>query len=127
MSTQPPHGSDAPIRFTAEAASKIVEIRVSEGLAADLSLRVEARMNPGSSIPEYLLYYDQPHKSGDREFVVSGIKIVVDAASLPLLTGTEIGFRSTSKGAGFTFHNPSAPGNDSAEDTAPTYGVIHDD
>jgi iron-sulfur cluster assembly protein len=46
----------------------------------------------------------------DRVLELDGVRMVVDAASLPLVDGTEIDFRREGLNAGFVFRNPNATG-----------------
>lgn len=45
---------------------------------------------------------------GDSVFEQDGVRVVVDAQSLPLVTGTEIDFQRRGLNAEFVFRNPNA-------------------
>ena len=47
-------------------------------------------------------------REDDTVFEQQGVRIYVDAASLPLVDGTEIDFGKQGLGEGFTFRNPNA-------------------
>lgn len=47
-------------------------------------------------------------RDGDTVFDVQGVRIFVDATSLPLVDGTEIDFARQGLGEAFVFHNPNA-------------------
>lgn len=49
-------------------------------------------------------------RADDQVFEDRGVKVVVDATSLPLVDGTEIDFRREGLSAVFTFRNPNAVG-----------------
>jgi len=44
----------------------------------------------------------------DRVFESNGVKVVVDAKSLPVVDGTEIDFSRQGLNEGFEYHNPNA-------------------
>ena len=46
----------------------------------------------------------------DRVFELDGVRVVVDAKSLPFLEGTRIDFAREGLNATFVFHNPNAVG-----------------
>ena len=46
----------------------------------------------------------------DRVFELDGVRVVVDAKSLPFLEGTRIDFAREGLNAAFVFHNPNAVG-----------------
>ena len=45
-------------------------------------------------------------REGDTEFEQDGVRILVDAVSLPLVDGTRIDFRKAGLGEAFVFDNP---------------------
>jgi len=45
-------------------------------------------------------------REGDTEFEQDGVRILVDAVSLPLVDGTRIDFRKSGLGEAFVFDNP---------------------
>ena len=47
-------------------------------------------------------------REGDTVFEQDGVRIYVDATSLPLVDGTEIDFARQGLGEGFVFRNPNA-------------------
>lgn len=47
---------------------------------------------------------------GDQAVDVDGVRLIVDAKSLPLVDGTVIDFQRQGLNAAFVFHNPNATG-----------------
>ena len=46
----------------------------------------------------------------DQTLELDGVRLIVDARSLPLVDGTVIDFQRQGLNAAFVFHNPNAPG-----------------
>jgi iron-sulfur cluster assembly protein len=49
-------------------------------------------------------------RAEDQTLEVDGIRLIVDAKSLPMVDGTVIDFRRQGLNAAFVFHNPNATG-----------------
>lgn len=47
---------------------------------------------------------------GDRVFDLDGVRVIVDAKSLPFVDGTRIDYTREGLNAAFVFHNPNAVG-----------------
>lgn len=56
----------------------------------------------------YVTDLAREQREGDAVFEQDGVKIFVDAGSLPMVDGTEIDFRKQGLGEVFTFANPNA-------------------
>jgi iron-sulfur cluster assembly accessory protein len=96
-----------PITLTDVAIVKVGELIAAEGVDEDLALRVSVTPG-GCSGFNYDMFFDSEFADDDvtREF--SGVKVVVDAASAELLTGSTLDFADGLQGAGFHITNPNA-------------------
>ena len=93
------------VMLTSTAAVKLKDILVAEG-AADKGLRI--RVVPGGcSGYSYDMVFDDAAE-GDNVFEHEGVKLLVDADSLPLLNGAEIDFEEQLGQEGFKIKNPNA-------------------
>ena len=93
------------ITFTEKGAEKVGEFLA--GQDADLSvagLRVGVK-GGGCSGFQYQLAFDD-HHDGDAIFEDQGLRILVDAQSLPYVDGSEIDYVDSLQGAGFQVNNP---------------------
>jgi iron-sulfur cluster assembly accessory protein len=93
------------VSFTDQGATKVREFLESQG--ADIStagLRVGVR-GGGCSGFQYQLAFDDQH-DGDAVFEHSGLRILVDAQSLPYVDGSQIDYVDSLQGAGFQVNNP---------------------
>ena len=91
--------------FTETGARKVREFLATQ--EADLSvagLRVGVR-GGGCSGFQYQLAFDDEH-DGDAIFEDQGLRILVDAQSLPYVDGSEIDYVDSLQGAGFQVNNP---------------------
>ncbi len=96
------------ITVTAEAASKIKDIKTAQDQPESAGLRVRV-VGGGCSGFQYQLVFDTP-QTGDQIFESDGVKVVVDPKSFLYLNGTEIDYVDGLNGAGFTMKNPNAKG-----------------
>jgi iron-sulfur cluster assembly accessory protein len=96
----------APVTLSDEAAAKVAELLAQED-GDDLALRVAVKPG-GCSGYSYEMFFDTELMSDDvvREF--GSVKVVVDAASAELLTGSTLDFSDGLQGAGFHITNPNA-------------------
>jgi iron-sulfur cluster assembly accessory protein len=96
-----------PITLTDVAVVKVAELIAAEGVDEVLALRVAVKPG-GCSGFNYDMFFDSEFADDDvtREF--SGVKVVVDAASAELLTGSTLDFADGLQGAGFHITNPNA-------------------
>ncbi|QEC50198.1 iron-sulfur cluster assembly accessory protein [Baekduia soli] len=93
------------VQFTERGAAKVREFLESQG--ADITsagLRVGVR-GGGCSGFQYQLAFDDQH-DGDAVFEDRGLRILVDAPSLPYVDGSEIDYVDSLQGAGFQVNNP---------------------
>ena len=93
------------VTFTEQGATKVREFLESQG--ADIStagLRVGVR-GGGCSGFQYQLAFDDQHE-GDAIFEDQGLRILVDAQSLPYVDGSQIDYVDSLQGAGFQVNNP---------------------
>lgn len=56
----------------------------------------------------YQLRFDTKSNPGDQLYETHGIQVIVDAQSLPFLTGLTLDYSEDLMGGGFRFHNPNA-------------------
>jgi iron-sulfur cluster insertion protein len=99
-----PAGPESMVHITPVAAAKVNEIREAEGIEAQMALRLRV-VGGGCAGFSYDLYFDEVAEV-DREFELTGVKVVVDEMSLMYLVGTEIDYVEGLQGAGFKFNNP---------------------
>ena len=96
-----------PITLTDGAATKVAELIAAEGADEALALRVSVKPG-GCSGFNYDMFFDSEFADDDvpREF--AGVKVVVDAQSAELLTGSTLDYADSLQGAGFHITNPNA-------------------
>lgn len=95
------------VTMTAAAAEKLRGLREQEGQSGK-ALRVRA-VAGGCSGYQYDMVFDDA-QAGDHKFESNGLEVVVDADSLPLLTGSEIDFEESFGASSFKIKNPNASG-----------------
>jgi iron-sulfur cluster insertion protein len=94
------------LTLTDTAALKVKELVQAEGDEA-LALRVAVRPG-GCSGYSYEMYFDKDFTPDDTVAEEYGVKVVVDAASAPLLKGASLDYKDGLQGAGFAINNPNA-------------------
>ena len=96
----------APVTLSDGATAKVAELLAQEE-GEDLALRVAVKPG-GCSGYSYEMFFDTEVMSDDvvREF--GTVKVVVDAASAELLTGSTLDYSDGLQGAGFHITNPNA-------------------
>jgi iron-sulfur cluster assembly protein len=93
------------VSFSAKGAEKVREFLVSQQAdIASAGLRVGVR-GGGCSGFQYQLAFDDQH-DGDVVFEDNGLRILVDAQSLPYVDGSSIDYVDSLQGAGFQVNNP---------------------
>lgn len=93
------------ITLTDKGAEKVREFVAAQGEeVAAAGLRVGVR-GGGCSGFQYQLAFDE-QRDGDTIFDARGIKLLVDAASLPYVKGAEVDYVESLQGAGFQVNNP---------------------
>jgi len=104
----------APVVLSTAAAAKVRELLDAEG-RSDLRLRVAVQPG-GCAGMQYQLFFDERSLDGDLlidqpvEGSESTVPLVVDRTSVPLLTGSTIGYTDTIEKQGFEIDNPNAGG-----------------
>ena len=94
------------VSVTDAAASKIKELLVSEskeGYGIRLSVA-----GGGCHGYQYGMQFDNAVSDMDQEVEVSGVRFIVDAMSVPMLTGAQVDYVETMQGSGFAISNPNA-------------------
>jgi iron-sulfur cluster assembly accessory protein len=96
-----------PITLSDGAAAKVAELIAAEAVDEALALRVAVKPG-GCSGFNYDMFFDSEIADDDvvREF--AGVKVVVDAQSAELLTGSSLEYTDSLQGAGFHITNPNA-------------------
>ncbi|MGI8984953.1 MAG: iron-sulfur cluster insertion protein ErpA [Acidimicrobiales bacterium] len=94
------------LTLTGSASLKVKELIQAEGDEA-LALRVAVRPG-GCSGYSYEMYFDKDFTPEDSLVEDGGVRVVVDAASAPLLKGASLDYKDGLQGAGFAINNPNA-------------------
>jgi len=97
----------APIDVTERAAVKARELATKEGHASDACLRVRV-VAGGCSGFSYKLSFEDAPAAADVIVERSGMRVLVDPASVPILTGSTLEFSDAMLGGGFKVNNPQA-------------------
>ncbi len=93
------------IELTDRGAEKVREFLTTQEQAQQTAgLRVGVR-GGGCSGFQYLLAFDE-QREGDLIVESRGIKLLVDAASLPYVKGASVDYVESLQGAGFKVENP---------------------
>ena len=93
------------IVFTEDSATRVRDFLAAQGSDVDTAgLRVGVR-GGGCSGFQYQLAFDQ-QRDGDVVFSDHGLKLLVDAQSLPYVDGSVIEYVESLQGAGFQVTNP---------------------
>lgn len=93
------------ISVTTSAAAQIRRALDQRGSGLGLRLAIKTS---GCSGYAYALEFADAATPQDRTFVSEGVTLVVDAASMPLLDGTELDWTREGLNEGFRFRNPNA-------------------
>ena len=94
------------ISLTDTAVAKVSELIQQEG-NPDLALRVAVRPG-GCSGFSYEMFFDTDRAADDLTVEASGVSVVVDPSSAPLLKGATLDFKDGLQDAGFSINNPNA-------------------
>ncbi len=101
----------APVILSEEAAAKVAELldkeRADDPTTGDLALRVAVKPG-GCSGYSYEMFFDSEFLADDVVQEFGPVKVVVDAASADLLTGSTLDYSDGLQGAGFHITNPNA-------------------
>ncbi len=91
-----------------DAAAKQVAISLEQMGSDPLPLRIAIKVMPDGSF-HYNMGFDDHTHPGDKTFTEKGIELVVDAASIPLLTGMTMDFVEIDGKNEIIFLNPNDP------------------
>ncbi|MDH4229082.1 MAG: iron-sulfur cluster insertion protein ErpA [Nitrospirota bacterium] len=94
------------VNVTEAASTKIKELLVSEG-KEDYAIRLSVS-GGGCHGYQYGMNFDNTVTDMDQVVETSGVKFVVDAMSVPMLSGAQVDYVETMQGAGFSISNPNA-------------------
>jgi iron-sulfur cluster assembly accessory protein len=99
---------EVPTMFTLTegAIKKVKEFYTEDPAIAGKPLRVFVEKG-GCSGYQYGFSFDDK-KEGDTEMAISDLKVLVDAESAPLLSGSTIDYKEDFSGSGFAISNPNA-------------------
>jgi iron-sulfur cluster assembly protein len=95
------------IRLTPSAAERVKSFLAARGQGLGLRLGVR---KTGCSGFAYVVNYADESRSDDHVFEDCGVKIFVDAQSLPLVDGTVVDFVKQGLNEAFRFQNPNVKG-----------------
>src|SRR5215208_3491550 len=90
------------VSITDNAAEKVKALMAQEG-EEDLALRIGVRPG-GCSGFQYSINYD------DEVIETKGVKVLIDAMSVPYIMGSEFDYVDGLMGAGFAVNNPNVQG-----------------
>ena len=92
------------VTLTDIAAQKVTEFMAGQTAEVDVGLRVGVR-GGGCSGFQYALALDEKRED-DHVFEASGIRVLVDPASLQYVDGSTVDFTESFQGSGFEVSNP---------------------
>ena len=96
------------LSLTDNAAEKVKALMAEEG-EEDLALRIGVRPGDCSGF-QYSIYFDDEVNDDDELIETKGVKILVDAMSVPYIMGSEFDWQESLMGAGFAVNNPNVSG-----------------
>jgi iron-sulfur cluster assembly accessory protein len=96
------------VSITDTAAEKVKALMAQEG-EEDLALRIGVRPG-GCSGFQYSIYFDDEINDDDEVIETKGIKVLIDAMSVPYIMGSEFDWQESLMGAGFAVNNPNVSG-----------------
>jgi iron-sulfur cluster assembly accessory protein len=97
----------APVTLSDTASAKVAELLSQEEGGETLALRVAVKPG-GCSGYSYEMFFDSEVVADDVVTQFGAVKVVVDAASAELLTGSTLEYSDGLQGAGFNIVNPNA-------------------
>ena len=104
--TNPTEPTEAPLQFTADAASKVLEL-IEEEDNQNLKLRVYVQ-GGGCSGFQYGFTFDEDQQEDDTAVDRGGVRLLVDPMSFQYLIGAKIDYKDDMEGARFIINNPNA-------------------
>ena len=96
------------VSITDTAAEKVKALLAQEG-EEDLALRIGVRPG-GCSGFQYSIYFDDEVNDDDEVLQEKGVKVLIDAMSIPYIMGSEFDWQESLMGAGFAVNNPNVSG-----------------
>ena len=96
------------VSLTDNAAEKVKTLMAQEG-EEDLGLRIGVRPG-GCSGFQYAIYFDDEINEDDETFEDKGVKVIIDAMSVPYIMGSEFDYVDGLMGSGFAVNNPNVQG-----------------
>lgn len=96
-----------PITLSVAAADRVRNFLTARGHGIGLRLGIK---KTGCSGYAYVVNYAEEINPGDVVFEDAGVKVIVDAESLPFVDGTEVDFIKQGLNEAFKFRNPKAKG-----------------
>jgi iron-sulfur cluster assembly protein/iron-sulfur cluster insertion protein len=96
----------APVTLSDTATTKVAELLAQEE-GDELALRVAVKPG-GCSGYSYEMFFDTEVMADDVVYEYGAVRVVVDAASAELLTGSTLDYSDGLQGAGFHISNPNA-------------------
>ena len=96
-----------PITLSTAAADRVRNFLAARGHGIGLRLGIK---KTGCSGYAYVVNYAEEVNPGDVVFEDGGVKVIVDAESLPYVDGTEVDFIKQGLNEAFKFRNPKAKG-----------------
>lgn len=96
----------SPLDFTANAASKVLEL-IEEEDNQQLKLRVYVQ-GGGCSGFQYGFTFDEEQQEDDTAVDKDGVRLIVDPMSFQYLIGAKIDYKDDIDGARFIINNPNA-------------------
>lgn len=97
------------VTLTSSAAAKVRELIEAEG-DSDMALRLGVKRS-GCSGYAYDMFFDSKIDSTDIVNETDGVRVVVDAESVSMVTGAIVDFKDDGlSGAGFAIENPNVSG-----------------
>jgi len=99
--------ADDPVRLSSTAVARVKVLLQREKRSDPAGLRVSV-LGGGCSGLQYSLELDDAPREGDAVYVYEGVRVFVDSASAPYLSGMSVDYVDGLHGAGFKFTNPNA-------------------
>lgn len=96
----------AMITFTPSAVKHLRGLLEDHGAVDGQGLRLMVKKG-GCAGMEYVMKLDAPVE-GDSVYEQEGVRVIVDDASLPYLSGSQIDYEDSLNDSGFKVHNPNA-------------------
>ncbi|MGI9642362.1 MAG: HesB/IscA family protein [Acidimicrobiia bacterium] len=97
------------VTLTSSAAAKVKQLIDAEG-DSDMALRLGVKRS-GCSGYAYDMYFDSIVNPSDVVSETDGVRVVVDAQSVSMVTGAVVDFNDSGlEGAGFAIENPNVSG-----------------